>query len=145
MRVLEGRRVAAEWRTSKPHEDAAARTRSERGQASVELALVLPVLVLFLLGLVQTALVARDQVLLQDAARAAAREASVGAEPTGYATRRAAAWRASMSRCAARAASGEPVVVVRGTTITPTCRWSGGCSPTSTSGPAGDDASGSRR
>ncbi len=54
--------------------------RSERGQASVELALVLPVLILFLLGLVQTALVARDQVLLQDAARAAAREASVGAD-----------------------------------------------------------------
>jgi TadE-like protein len=58
-----------------------ARTRSEHGQASVELALVLPVLVLLLLGVLQTALVARDQVLLQDAARAAAREASVGADP----------------------------------------------------------------
>ena len=45
------------------------RAAGERGQASVELALVLPVLILFLLGLVQTALVARDQVLLQDAAR----------------------------------------------------------------------------
>ena len=32
---------------------------------------------LFLLALVQTALVARDEVLVQDAARAAAREASV--------------------------------------------------------------------
>jgi len=58
------------------------RAAGERGQASVELALVLPVLILFLLGLVQTALVARDQVLLQDAARAAAREASVGADPS---------------------------------------------------------------
>jgi Flp pilus assembly protein TadG len=58
-----------------------ARAVGERGQASVELALVLPVLILFLLGFVQTALVARDQVLLQDAARAAAREASVGADP----------------------------------------------------------------
>ena len=58
------------------------RAAGERGQASVELALVLPVLILFLLGLVQTALVARDQVLLQDAARAAAREASVGAAPS---------------------------------------------------------------
>jgi hypothetical protein len=57
------------------------RRRLEQGQASVELALVLPVVVLFLLGLVQTALVARNQVLLQDAARAAAREASVGADP----------------------------------------------------------------
>ena len=53
----------------------------DRGQATVELALVLPVLVLFLLALVQTALVARDEVLLQDAARAAVREASVGAAP----------------------------------------------------------------
>ena len=49
----------------------------DRGQATVELALVLPVLVMFLLALVQTALVARDEVLLQDAARAAVRQASV--------------------------------------------------------------------
>lgn len=40
---------------------------------------MLPVLVLLLLALVQTALVARDEVLVQDAARAAVREASVGA------------------------------------------------------------------
>ena len=46
----------------------------------MELALVLPVLVLLLLGLVQTAIVARDEVLVQDAARAAVREASVGAD-----------------------------------------------------------------
>jgi hypothetical protein len=45
----------------------------------VELALVIPVLVLFLLALIQTALVARDAVLLQDAARAAVREAAVDA------------------------------------------------------------------
>lgn len=59
---------------------APASTRSDRGQATVELALVLPVLLLFLLALVQTALVARDQLLVQDAARAAVREASVGAD-----------------------------------------------------------------
>ena len=53
--------------------------RPDHGQATVELALVLPVLVLFLLALVQTALVARDAVLVQDAARAAVREASVDA------------------------------------------------------------------
>jgi hypothetical protein len=46
----------------------------------VELALVLPVLLMVLLALLQTAFVARDQVLLQDAARAAVREASVGAD-----------------------------------------------------------------
>jgi hypothetical protein len=59
---------------------ARAKARSDRGQATVELALVLPVLLLLLLALVQTALVARDQVLVQDAARAAVREASVGAD-----------------------------------------------------------------
>jgi len=58
---------------------ARATARSDRGQATVELALVLPVLVLFLLALIQTALVARDAVLLQDAARAAVREAAVDA------------------------------------------------------------------
>ncbi len=61
---------------------ARATARSDRGQSTVELALVLPVLVLFLLALVQTALVARDAVLVQDAARAAVREASVDAGPS---------------------------------------------------------------
>ena len=40
---------------------------------------MLPVLLLFLLALLQTAFVARDQVLVQDAAHAAVREASLGA------------------------------------------------------------------
>ena len=64
--------VAARGRSASPSR------RSDRGQAAVELALVLPVLLLFLIALFQTALVARDQVLVQDAARAAVREASVG-------------------------------------------------------------------
>jgi Flp pilus assembly protein TadG len=70
---------------------ARATARSDRGQATVELALVLPVFVLFLLALVQTALVARDAVLVQDAARAAVREASVdaGADRVRDAARRA--------------------------------------------------------
>ena len=58
-----------------------AAARSDRGQATVELALLLPVLVLFLLALVQTALVARNELLVEDAAHAAAREASVDAGP----------------------------------------------------------------
>jgi len=84
------------------------RAAGERGQASVELALVLPVLILFLLGLVQTALVARDQVLLQDAARAAAREASVGAAPSrfeGESARTSSGKRASSSRFSRTSAS----------------------------------------
>jgi hypothetical protein len=65
--------------TTRSGRSARSTAHSDRGQATVELALVLPVLVLFLLALVQTALVARDAVLVQDAARAAVREAAVDA------------------------------------------------------------------
>ena len=51
----------------------------EQGQSTVEFALVLPLIVLMLLAIVQTALVARDEVLVVHAAREAAREASVDA------------------------------------------------------------------
>jgi hypothetical protein len=48
------------------------------GQASVEFALVLPVVVMMLMAVFQVAFVARDQVLTVQAARAAVREAAVG-------------------------------------------------------------------
>jgi Flp pilus assembly protein TadG len=51
--------------------------RPDTGQAAVELALVLPLLVVLLLGLVQVGLVVRDQVLLVHAAREAARQLAV--------------------------------------------------------------------
>ena len=54
--------------------------RPAGGQATVELALALPVIVLFLMCVFQVAFVARDQVLTVHAARAAAREAAVGAD-----------------------------------------------------------------
>ena len=57
------------------------RERGEGGQAAVELALALPLLALLALALLQVALVARDQVLLTHAAREAAREAAVAADP----------------------------------------------------------------
>ena len=47
------------------------------GQATVELALLMPFLVLLLMCIVQTALVARDAVLVSHAARVGARIASV--------------------------------------------------------------------
>ena len=53
----------------------------ERGQATVELALVLPVVVLLLLAVVQVALVGRDQVAVAHAAREAARAAAVDPAP----------------------------------------------------------------
>jgi len=48
------------------------------GQATVELACILPAVMLLVLLLVQAALLVRDQVLTINAAREAAREASVG-------------------------------------------------------------------
>ena len=65
------------------------RQRHDRGQATVELALSLPVLCLFLCGLVQVAVIARDQVAVQLAAREAARAAAVAADARGEGTRAA--------------------------------------------------------
>ena len=54
------------------------RARRERGQATVELALCLPVVAVALLLVVQVGLIAHDQVLVVHAAREAARAAAVG-------------------------------------------------------------------
>ena len=64
------------------------RGRGDGGQAAVELALVLPLVLVLLLGVVQVGLVVRDQILVVHAAREAAREAAVDAAPD--AARRAA-------------------------------------------------------
>jgi hypothetical protein len=53
----------------------------ERGQATVEAALVLPLVVLLLLSVVQVGLVVRAEVLVTHAAREAARAAAVDADP----------------------------------------------------------------
>jgi Flp pilus assembly protein TadG len=57
----------------------ASRGTGDEGQAAVELALVLPLVAILLLGLVQVGLVVRDQILVLHAAREAAREAAVDA------------------------------------------------------------------
>lgn len=64
------------------------RRASSRGQATVELALALPVVVLVLLAAVQVAVVARSQILVVDAARAGARAAAVRAGAAVGAARR---------------------------------------------------------
>ena len=64
------------------------RRRGDAGQAAVELALVLPLVVALLLAAVQVGLIVRDQVLVVHAAREAAREAAVDPDPA--AARRAA-------------------------------------------------------
>ncbi len=61
--------------------DARQRVTGTAGQAAVELALALPVVVVLLLGLLQVALVGRDQLAIELAAREAARAAAVSAEP----------------------------------------------------------------
>ena len=51
------------------------------GQATVELALLLPVILMLLLAVLQVGLVARDQVLVANAAREAARAVAVDSRP----------------------------------------------------------------
>jgi Flp pilus assembly protein TadG len=60
---------------------ARSRARSDHGQATVELALVLPLVFGMLMLLFQIALVARDEILVVHAARDAAREATVTRDP----------------------------------------------------------------
>lgn len=60
-------------------------SRGERGQATVEFALILPFLVTLMLCIVQVALVARDSVLLAHAARVGARAAAVESSPEAVA------------------------------------------------------------
>jgi len=62
-----------------------ARARSDRGQATVELALALPVMMTLLLAAVQVAIVVRAQLAVTHAAREAARAAAVAAHPTSAA------------------------------------------------------------
>lgn len=57
------------------------RGRGESGQATVELALALPLLAVLLLALVQVGLVVRAHVLVGHAVREAARAAAVDADP----------------------------------------------------------------
>lgn len=56
------------------------RGRGDGGQAAVELALVLPLVLVVSLAALQVALVARDQVLVVHAAREGARQAAVSAD-----------------------------------------------------------------
>lgn len=69
--------------------DRAHRHELDRGQAAVELALCLPVVMLVLLGVVQVGVVVRDELLVQQAAREAARAASVSSAPSVAAGRAA--------------------------------------------------------
>ena len=99
------------------------RARDERGQATVELALCLPLLALVCAGLVEASLLALDQVRVWHAAREAARAAAVEPDP---AVAREAAERSgldglgvSVSPAAHERAPGRP------TTVSLTYRYDG--------------------
>ena len=64
--------------------------REDGGQSTVELALVLPLVVLVLLLVLQVGLVVRDRLLVAHAAREAARAAAVSDDDRAGAARRAA-------------------------------------------------------
>ncbi len=65
------------------------RTERERGQAVVELALVLPLFLLLLLGIVQFGTLFRDYIALTDATRVGARQAAVARSLQPASTREA--------------------------------------------------------
>lgn len=56
------------------------RRLTEQGQSTVEFALVLPLVLLLLLGLLQVGVMLKDQMLVTSAAREGAREAAVSAD-----------------------------------------------------------------
>jgi TadE-like protein len=84
------------------------RSRRERGQATVEFALVLPALVLAAVAIIQVALVVRDYVAVVHAAREAARAASVDADPGSAAHR---VLPGAQIHVGPRPAVGEPIAV----------------------------------
>ena len=57
----------------------------DRGQAAVEFAIALPLVVMLVFGVVQVVLVVRDQISIELAAREGARAASVSASPASAA------------------------------------------------------------
>jgi hypothetical protein len=65
------------------HRHSRARQGDECGQATVEFAFLLPLLVLAALAIIQVALVVRDEMGVVHAAREAARAASVDPDPDG--------------------------------------------------------------
>lgn len=92
------------------------RRRGSRGQSTVELAAVLPVLVIVTLLVIQAALVARDRIALTHRCRAAARQAMV--QPSDAAASAAGAAAADAGSGFSAHLSG-PVVV--GEMVTVTC------------------------
>jgi hypothetical protein len=84
---------------------------SERGQATVELALVLPLVLALLVLVFQVALVARDEILVVHVARDAAREATVTRDPGRVSAAAVRNLPGATVRVVRRGEVGEPVEV----------------------------------
>lgn len=93
--------------------------RSDRGQATVELALCLPLLCLFLLGIVQLVVVVRDELAVQLAAREGARAAVVAAS-SAAAAQAAATHAVTLRPLSVRSTSSKAAVTVTVTHVTHT-------------------------
>ena len=91
----------------------------DRGQAAVELALCLPLLFIFLLGIVQLVVIVRDQLAVQLAAREAARAAAVAA-PSAAAAQGAADRAVTLRPLAVAISSSVDTVTVTVSHVTPT-------------------------
>jgi Flp pilus assembly protein TadG len=83
----------------------------QSGQATVELALVLPVIVMALLAVIQTGIVARDQLGVAHAAREAARAASVDRDPGAAGSAARQVLQRAEVEVGPRPAVGEPIRV----------------------------------
>jgi Flp pilus assembly protein TadG len=90
----------------------------DRGQATVELALALPLLCVFMLGVVQLAVVLRDQLAVIEAARVGARAAAVAVDP--YAAANAAATRVLAGDGSVATSVGDDTVTVTVTLVNST-------------------------
>jgi len=88
----------------------------DKGQAAVEFAIALPLVVVLLLGIIQVVLVAGDQIALELAARDGARAASVAADPASAARRGAMAATTLRALDVATSTNGAHVTVTVGYT-----------------------------
>ncbi len=82
------------------------RGKGQRGQATVEFALVLPLIVLFSLIVIQAALVGKDVLLVHHAAREAARASAVDPTPATAMQAAVASGRLDPSRLSSRLTGG---------------------------------------
>ena len=89
----------------------AGRGRGARGQATVEFALLLPLIVFAALALIQVGLLVRDYLGVQHAAREAAREASVDPDPGSAARAARRTLPGAQVHVGSRPRVGEPITV----------------------------------